>query len=118
VKILKQKGIAMYITDLGEGQNGTGCSGWESDRESFSKRVAEHYMRTVFGQPLNARSIRQASSVRWEVRFSDSIVVGVVFAKGFVAAARIYTDPIGPVRHYNYSCTTQGDLVLTERKLP
>jgi hypothetical protein len=108
----------MYITDLGEGQNGSACSGWERDRDSFSKRVAEHYMRTVFGQSLSARSIQQASPVRWEVQFSNTIVVAVVFAQGFVAAARIYTDPMGPIRHYNYSCTQQGDLVLTERKLP
>ena len=48
----------MYITDLGEGPNGSACAGWERDRDSFSKRVAEHYMRTVFGQSLTARSIR------------------------------------------------------------
>ena len=98
----------MYITDLGEGQNGSACSGWERDRDSFSKRVAEHYIRTVFGQSLTARSIRQASPVRWEVQFSDN----------FVAASRLYANPTGPIRHYNYSCTTAGDLVLSERKLP
>lgn len=109
----------MYmLTNLGEPQSSGDCSGWERDSQSFSKRVAEHYMRTVLGQPLNARSIRQGSAIRWEVRFSDSIVVAVVFAKGFVAAARIFTSPIGPIRHYNYSCTEKGDLVLTERKLP
>ena len=108
----------MYITELGEGQNGSACSGWERDRDSFSKRVAEHYMRTVFGQSVTARSIRQASPVRWEVQFSDDFVVGVVFAPGFVAASRLYATPTGPVRHYNSSCTSGGDLVLSERKLP
>jgi hypothetical protein len=105
-------------TAFGEGQNGSSCSGWERDRDSFSKRVAEHYMRTVFGQSLNARSIHQASPVRWEVQFPNNIVVGVVFAKDFVAASRLYANPSGPVRHYNYSCTATGDLVLSERKLP
>ena len=108
----------MYmLTNLAEPQSKGDCSGWESDPESFSKRVAEHYARTVLGQPLSARSIRQGSPVRWEVRMSDGIVIAVVFAKGFVAAARIHPS-WGPIRHYNYSCTEKGDLVLTERKLP
>ena len=75
-------------------------------------------MRTVFGQSLTARSIRQASRARWEVQFSDNFVVGVVFAPGFVAAPRLYANPNGPIRHFNYSCTAAGDLVLSERKLP
>jgi hypothetical protein len=108
----------MYIADLGEGQNASPCSGWERDRDSFSKRVAEYYLRTVFGQNLSARSIRQASTVRWEVQFSNNFVVGVVFAPGFVAASRLYATPSGPIRHYNYSCTASGDLVLSDRKLP
>jgi hypothetical protein len=109
----------MYmLADLGEPQSGGDCSGWERDRDSFSKRVAEHYARTVLGQPLSARSIRQGSAVRWEVRMSDDIVIAVVFAKDFVATARIHISPMGPIRHYNYSCTPQGDLVLTDRKLP
>jgi hypothetical protein len=107
----------MYmLTNLGEGQTAANCSGWERDKESFSKRVAEHYARTVLGQALNARSIRQGSPVRWEVRLSDTIVIAVVFGKSFVGAARMH--PWGPIRHYNYSCTASGDLVLTERKLP
>jgi len=109
----------MYmLTNLGEPQSNGDCSGWERDPQSFSKRVAEHYMRTLLKLPLSAKSIHRGSDVRWEVRFSDNIVVAVVFAKDFVAAARIYTSPMGPIRHYNYSCTPQGDLVLTERKLP
>lgn len=107
----------MYITNLGQGQNSSACSGWERDRESFSKRVAEHYARTVLGQPLSAKNISQGSAVRWEVRMSDGIVIAVIFAKGFVAAARIHPS-WGPTRHYNYNCTPQGDLILTDRKLP
>jgi hypothetical protein len=108
----------MYmLASLGEPQSNGDCSGWESDKESFSKRVAEHYARTVLGQPLSAMSIHQGSPVRWEVRMSDGIVIAVVFAKGFVATARIHPS-WGPIRHYNYSCTQQGDLVFTERKLP
>jgi hypothetical protein len=109
----------MYmLANLGEPQGSGDCSGWEKDRESFSKRVAEHYARTVLGQPLSASSIRQGSPVRWEVRMSDGIVIAVVFAKDFVATARLFPSPLGPIRHYNFSCTPQGDLVLTDRKLP
>jgi len=111
----------MYITpNLGEPQLRGDCSGWEKDPQSFSKRVAEHYARTVLGQSLGAKSIRppRENSIRWEVLFPDNIVVAVIFAKDFVAVGRIYTDPIGPIRHYNYSCTPSGDLVLKERKLP
>jgi hypothetical protein len=108
----------MYITDLGEGQSGSDCSGWERDRDSFSKRVAEHYMRTVFGQSLTAKTIRQASPVRWEVQFSNNTVVAVVFATNFVAASRLFPSPGGPIRHYNFSCTASGDLVLSDRPLP
>jgi hypothetical protein len=111
----------MYmLINLGEPQSSGDCSGWERDPQSFSKRVAEHYMRTVLKLPLSAKSIRppRESSVRWEVVFSNNMVIAVIFAKGFVAAARIFTSPMGPIRHYNYSCTETGDLVLTERKLP
>ena len=112
-----ERGLTISPMNLGEGQSAGACSGWESDKESFSKRVAELYMRTVLGQPLRAKSIRQGSQARWEVRFSDRIVIAVVFGQGFVAAARMGT-PLGPVRHYNYFCTATGDLVLTDRPLP
>lgn len=111
----------MYmLTNLAEPQDTKDCSGYESDPQSFGKRVAEHYMRTVLKQPLSAISIRppREGSVRWEVIFPNNIVVAVIFAKGWVATSRIYVDPMGPIRHYNYSCTDKGELVLTERKLP
>jgi hypothetical protein len=109
----------MYMmANLGEGQSVGDCSGWERDPQSFSKRVADHYLRSVLGQSLMAKQIRppQQGSVRWEVLYRNDIVIAVIFAKGFVAVARIY--PWGPIRHYNYSCTPQGDLVLSERPLP
>jgi hypothetical protein len=109
----------MYVmTSLGEPQGTGDCSGWERDPQSFSKRVADHYLRTVLGQSLMAKQIRppQQGSVRWEVLYPNDIVIAVIFAKGFVATARIY--PWGPIRHYNYSCTQQGDIVFQDRKLP
>ncbi len=108
----------MYMTNLAEPQNAGDCSGWERDPQSFSKRVADHYLRTVLGLSLTARSIRppQRGSVRWEVLYPNDIVIAVIFAKGFVATARIH--PWGPIRHYNYTCTPKGDLVLSDRPLP
>ena len=109
----------MYmLTNLGEGHTAADCSGWERDPQSFAIRVARHYVLTVLGQVLSAKTVRppQQGSVRWEVWFPNNIVVAVIFAKGFVAAAQIH--PWGPIRHYNYSCTASGDLVLTDRKLP
>jgi hypothetical protein len=48
----------MYrLTNLGEPQSKGDCSGWQRDPESFSKRVAEHYVRTVLGQTLSAKRI-------------------------------------------------------------
>ena len=108
----------MYMRNLAEPQNAGDCSGWERDPQSFSKRVADHYLRTVLGLSLTARSIRppQPGSVRWEVLYRNDIVIAVIFAKGFVATARIH--PSGPIRHYNYTCTPKGDLVLSDRPLP
>jgi hypothetical protein len=107
----------MYMPSLAEPQNAGNCSGWERDPQSFSKRVADHYLRTVLALSLMARSIRppQPGSVRWEVLYPNDIVIAVIFAKGFVATARI--RPWGPIRHYNYTCTAKGDLVLSDRPL-
>ena len=108
----------MSMTNLAEPQNTGDCSGWERDPQSFSKRVADHYLRTVLGLSLMARSIRppQPGSVRWEVLYPNNIVIAVIFAKGYVATARIY--PWGPIRQYTYTCTSKGDLLLSDRPLP
>jgi hypothetical protein len=115
----------MYtMTGLGQPQQARGdCSGWEKDRESFSKRVAEHYVRTVLKLGLAAKRIfpyYPASKEAMEVAFTDALSVGVNFRKipDYVPAFRLRHQPVGPPRWYTYSCTTQGDLVLTERPKP
>jgi hypothetical protein len=107
----------MSMTNLAEPQNAGDCSGWKRDPQSFSKRVADHYLRTVLGLSLMARSIRppQPGSVRWEVLYPNNIVIAVIFAEGFVATARIH--PWGPIRQYTYTCTSKGDLLLSDRAL-
>lgn len=106
----------MYLMDVGDDTGAVSCSGWLSDKESFSKRVADRYRRDVLKQPPPlVKSIKQGSTVRWEVRYADDVLIYVVFAPGFVGARRA---PSGPIRHYNFQCTTSGDLVLAERPLP
>jgi hypothetical protein len=120
----------MYIpTSLGQAQGKANCSRWETDPESFSKVVAEHYVRTVPGVrsvlglfPTVTRSTAPFPRSPWMqvVTFSNGFVVYVSFEKipNFVAAALWYPKPAGPTRFYTYSCTPGGQLVLSERKKP
>lgn len=115
----------MYMpTSLGQPQATAACSGWESDPESFSKRVAEHYVRTVLGQSLRAWRIvpyyPSGNKKYMEVQFSPSLAVGVSFVKipDYVIALRLRAQPPGPPRYYTYSCTLDGNLILSERKPP
>lgn len=112
----------MYLNRLGKDQGGDDCSGWEQDPESFSKVVAEHYIRTVMGLALKAKSIKpyypnKSAMEVWFSSFPKDIVIGVSFVKlpHYVIAARIKNIPAGPARCYTYQC--QGDkLSLTDRK--
>jgi hypothetical protein len=112
----------MYVTSLGQNQGIADCSGWEKDPESFSKVVAEHYIRTVMKLNLKAKSIKpyypnkRAMEV-WFSSFPKDIVIGVSFVKlpDYVIAARIKNTPAGPKRCYTYQCQA-GQLSLTERK--
>jgi len=116
----------MYmLTNLGEPQSKGDCSKWETDPESFSKVVAERYVRTgtMLGLPLTVKRVTAPfprSPWLWLVEISNDIVVYVSFQKipNFVAAARWYPKPAGPTRFYTYSCTPGGQLVLSERKQP
>jgi hypothetical protein len=112
----------MYaLTNLGQAQAGGDCSGWESDPQSFSKVVAEHYVRTVLGQPLHAtRGPARVTTWTWRIDFSPDIAVYVSLQKvpTLVAAAQWYPKPAKPTRYYSYHCTQQGQLVLAERPKP
>lgn len=114
----------MYVlANLGQAPISGSCSGWESDPESFSKRVAEHYVRTVLGQSLSAKRIVPywpKSKKGMEVIFSDDLAVGVSFVKipDYVIALRLRAQPPGPPRYYTYSCSPDGNLILTELKKP
>ena len=112
----------MYVTGLGQGKNGTDCSGWEKDPESFSKVVAEHYIRTVLKLPLKAKRIVPYVASRrimevWFRWFPKDIIIGVSFVKlpYYVIAARIKNIPAGPARCYTYQCP-RGKLSIQECK--
>jgi hypothetical protein len=114
----------MYtLTGLGQPQARGDCSGWEKDRESFSKRVAEHYVRTVLRLGLSAKRISRyypLSDEVMEVAFTDQLSVAVSFRgiPNWVLALRLGHQPVGPPRWYRYSCTAQGNLELTEIPKP
>ena len=115
----------MYaLIGLGEPQPTVSCRGWEKDPESFSKRVAEHYARTVLGKSMSARRIvpyYPSGDKRFmEVQFAPDLAVGVSFVKipDYVIALRLRAQPPGPARYYTYSCTPDGNLILSEQKKP
>jgi hypothetical protein len=111
----------MYaLTNLGQGQSAVDCSGWESDPQSFSKVVAEHYVRTVLGHALSpTRGPARVTARTWRiVSIGHRRVRLVQKVPTLVAAAQWYPKPAKPTRYYNYSCTPQGQLVLSERQQP
>jgi hypothetical protein len=101
----------------GLGRFGRGdCSGWERDLQSFSKVVAEHYLRTEMGLSLRAKSIWcRPDGKGCEVYFPGDVTVGVSFVgvPGYVIARQF--GPAKPRREYNYDCTPEGKVILTPR---
>ena len=115
----------MYtLTGLGQPQQASGdCSGWEKDPESFSKRVADHYVRTVLKLGITVKRIYPHYSTGkdiMDVDFTDELTVAVSFRgiPNWVMAMRLRHQPVGPPRWYSYSCTAKGDLVLAEIPKP
>jgi len=94
------------------------CSGWMSDLESFSKVVADHYVRTeypsLFGR---AEKIWCAADKKMcQVYYSTGIQVGVSFVDlpNFVIARR-FAHPTGPRCEYDFDCRPSGEVVLRKR---
>jgi hypothetical protein len=112
----------MYMpTTLGQPQGGTDCSGWEKDPQSFTKVIAEHHILIELGKSLSPTGgPYQVSKTAWRVNFPNKIAVYVTLAKvpDFVVAARWYPKPAGKSRFYTYSCTSDGNVVFTERQKP
>jgi hypothetical protein len=111
----------MYLPAyLGQAQGRADCSGWERDPQSFCGAIAKHYLRTETGQSLQVKRVTQANPTGWYIDFPNKIAVYVTLARvpDFVVAARRYPKPAGPSRFYTYSCTPDGQLVLSERPPP
>jgi hypothetical protein len=101
-----------------QGQRQGDCSGWMSDPESFSKVVADHYVRTEYPS-LVGRAERiwcAADKKMCEVYYSTGIKVGVSFVNlpDHVIARRV-EHPTGPRCEYDFDCRPSGDVVLSKR---
>ncbi len=111
----------MYMpTSLGQAQGQTDCSGWAKDPQSLSRVVAKHHIGIELGQPLDVKRMTRITATTWRIDFPKDIAVYVSLSRvpDFVAAARWYPKPAGRSRFYTYSCTRDGNLVLSERKQP
>lgn len=93
------------------------CKGWESDRESFAKVIAEHYLITEYGRSGPALRIRCPSERPvCEVDFPDDVTVAVSLKRvpRFVIARRLGANT--PRREYEYRCTPEGKVILSPRR--
>jgi hypothetical protein len=114
--------ISMYLRTherLGQPAHAGNCPGWERDRQSFSKVIAEYYIRTELGLSLTAKSIWCGDDGKiCEVTFPDGITVMVSFVKmpDYVIARQ--RGPSTPRREYQYYCTLEGKVILTPRNKP
>jgi hypothetical protein len=98
------------------------CSGWENDPESFSKKVADHFVRTQINPPTppSAESIEctnppNGSYRNCEVTYSEELRIAVRWntASNRVAAD---WDHGKKVCLYEYTCDAQGQLILKLRE--
>jgi hypothetical protein len=109
----------MYIranTGLGISQQSSNCSGWEKDPQSFTKVIAEHYVRTELGRSLRGRSIWcRPDGKMCTVGFPGGIevMVSLVRVPSYVIARQIGKDK--PRREYRYVCLPQGGVVFWPR---
>jgi hypothetical protein len=89
-----------------------------SDPESFSKVVADHYVRTeypsLFGR---VKKIWVSGDKKiTQVYYSTGIAVSVSFVElpNYVIARR-WSHPTGPRCEYDFECRPSGELVLRKR---
>jgi hypothetical protein len=116
-KSIRGLGLIPWPLDPTKWKQGN-CSGWMSDAESFSKVVADHYLRTeypsLFGQAekIWCRGDRKLC----EVSYPSGVSVGVSFVSlpHFVIARRV-PHPTGPRCEYEFHCLPSGKLVPTKR---
>lgn len=97
------------------------CAGWESDRESFTKRVAEYYVIDALGtvgRGISINCIQNNTLCIWTLQTPNGIIsvaVSLAQMSGRVIARQVYV-PGGLRCEYDYSCTPKGELIITRHK--
>jgi Trypsin len=94
------------------------CAGWISDRDSFCKRVADHYLQSEYP------SLKRGALKVWHssdkilsvVYYPNDIAIGVSFFSmpNFVIVRRHF-HPTGPRCEYDFDCLRSGEIVFTKR---
>jgi uncharacterized protein DUF4157 len=95
------------------------CAGWESDPQSFSKKVADHFLRTKLNLPVSpmANSVKcfdpTPSFNRCQVIYSENLKIEV---RWNTTVKHVAADHVGGTKVclYEYSCDATGDLILKE----
>jgi hypothetical protein len=112
-----------------EGESENKCAGWFSDRESTSKRAAEHYVRTELGGDRGSVERIECDlfdpstgAFACTVYFTDGTPIRVIVRKDAIIVGvhplqSMYPPPDRPLCWYDYNCSGPNrDLVLTKRK--
>jgi hypothetical protein len=116
-RLARRRSLLRFAMPTQEQRTGN-CPGWMSDPESFSKAVADHYVRTEYPS-LSGRAEKiwcRADKKICQVDYSTGIQVGVSFVRlpDYVIARR-WAHPTGPRCEYDFDCRPSGELVLTKR---
>ena len=94
------------------------CSGWMSDPESFSKVIADHYVRTeypsLFGRVKKIWCAANKKICQVDYSTGVGVVVSFVELPNYVIARRV-PHPTGPRCEYDFDCRPSGELVLRKR---
>ncbi|MGQ3685014.1 MAG: eCIS core domain-containing protein [Candidatus Loosdrechtia sp.] len=120
---------AGVITGTGTKESEDSCAGWFSDRESTSKRAAEHYVRTeLTGDRGVVEKIEcdlfnpDTGAFACTVHFTDGTPIRVIVRRdviivGVYPLQTMHPPPDRPLCWYDYKCPgPDRDLVLTKRK--
>ena len=93
------------------------CSKWENDPESFSKHVADHFVRTEINPliPPSAKSIVCINPRNCEVTYSEELKIAVRWDSAYKRVAADW-DNGKKVCLYEYTCDDQGQLILKVRE--
>ena len=116
-------------TDTGTKESEDPCAGWFVDRESTSKRAAEHYVRTELqGDRGTVEKIEcdlfnpDTGAFACTVHFTDGTPIRVIVRRdaiivGVYPLQTMHPPPDRPLCWYDYKCPGPNrDLVLTKRK--